>query len=96
MSTASRFRRKECVAGRQIAGESFLVPVCGNPGDMENIFVLNPVAGFIWQRLDGGHSLRQIQDEILENFEVSEEAAGADVADLIGQLLAHGLIEENA
>jgi len=94
MNMASRFTRKERVAGRQIAGESFLVPVCGQPGDMENIFVLNSMADFIWQRLDGEHALQEIHDEIMENFEVADEQARADAADLIGRLLAHGLIEE--
>jgi len=94
MNPTRRFRRKESVAGRRIAGESFLVPICGTPVDMENIFVLNPMADFIWQRLDGEHTLQAIHDEIMENFDVARDQARDDAKELIGQLLAHGLIEE--
>ena len=47
----AKFRRKESVAGRRIAGESFLIPVCGTPVDLNNIFVMNPLAEFIFQCL---------------------------------------------
>ena len=42
MNLAVKYRRKEKVTEREIAGESFLIPVCGKPVDMENIFILNP------------------------------------------------------
>jgi hypothetical protein len=96
MNQNSKFRRQDSVAGRRIAGESFLVPVCGSPVDMESIFVLNPVGDFIWQRLDGMHTLQAIHDEMMENFEVTAEQARADAADFIGQLLERGLIVEMA
>jgi hypothetical protein len=91
---AARFRRKERVTGREIAGESFLIPICGKPVDLDNIFVLNPLAGFIWERLDGEHALAAIVAAIVENFEVSSEQAGADAAEFIGQLLQNDLAEE--
>lgn len=96
MNMASRFRRKERVAGREIAGESFLIPICGKPVDLENIFVLNPLAGFIWERLDGTHSLEAIVADIVGNFEVAGEQAVADAAEFVGQLLQNDLVEEVA
>lgn len=94
MNPASRFRRKERIVGREIAGESFLIPICGKPVDLENIFVLNPLAGFIWERLDGEHTLEAIVADMVENFDVTSEQAGADAADFIGQLLQNDLVEE--
>lgn len=94
MSPDSRFRRKDRIAGREIAGESFLIPICGKPVDLDNIFVLNPLAGFIWERLDGEHTLAAIVADIVGNFDVTAEQAGADAADFIGQLLQHDLVEE--
>ena len=96
MSLTGKFRRKGSIAGRRIAGESFLIPVCGSPVDMQNIFVLNPLADFIWERLDGVHTVDAILADIVENFAVDAEVARLDAAELIGQLLAHGLIEEVA
>ncbi|MCU0237537.1 MAG: PqqD family protein [Acidobacteria bacterium] len=96
MNLDAKLRRKENIAGRRIAGESFLIPVCGKPVDMENIFVLNPLADFIWERLDGEHTLAAIVSEVLENYDIDEERAGADASDFIGQLLQNDLVEEVA
>ena len=94
MNPASRFRRRDRIAGRRIAGESFLIPVCGKPVDMENIFVLNPLADFIWQRLDGEHTLETVIADIVGEYEVQREQASADAFELIDRLLANNLIEE--
>jgi len=96
MNLAAKFRRKEKVVGREIAGESFLIPVCGTPVDMNNIFVMNPLADFIWQRLDGERPLAAIVAEIVEEFDVAPERAAADAGEFVGQLLGNGLVEEMA
>jgi hypothetical protein len=96
MNPDLKLRRKENIAGRRIAGESFLIPVCGTPLDMENIFVLNPLADFILERLDGKHTLEAIVADILKTYDVKREQVNADVAELVGELLAHGLVEEVA
>jgi len=96
MNMAGRFRRMDSVAARQIAGESFLIPVCGQPGEMENIFVLNPLGDFIWQRLDGEHTIEMIITAIVENFAVERGQAGADAAEFVERLLANRLAEEIA
>ena len=96
MNLNGKFRRREGVVGRDIAGESFLIPVCGTPVDMENIYVLNPLADFIWQRLDGERTMAEILAAIVDDFAVEPEQARADLAELIGQLKEKGLIEEGA
>jgi hypothetical protein len=96
MNMAAKYRKKDKIAGRSIAGESFLVPVCGKPVDMENIFVLNPLADFIWQRLDGEHTLEKIIAEIVSTFAVERAQASADTIDFIGQLQANHLVDEGA
>ncbi len=96
MKPEARYRRKEGVAKREIAGETFLIPVCGAPVDMNNIFVLNPVADFLWQRLDGGRTLAAIVSEIAQEFEVEPGRAGEDARDFVDRLLQNGLAEELA
>jgi len=96
MNMAARYRKKDKIAGRQIAGESFLIPVCGQPGEMENIFVLNPLGDFIWQRLDGEHTLDMVVAAIIEEFAVEREQARAEAAEFVAQLLASQLVEEIA
>lgn len=94
MSPDAKFRRKGSVTDRRIAGESFLIPVCGSPVDMENIFVLNPLADFIWERLDGERTMAAIVSEIVAEFDVEAGQAEADAGEFVGQLLRHGLAEE--
>jgi hypothetical protein len=93
MKREARYRRKEGIAGREIAGESFLIPVCGTPVDMNDIFVMNPLGDFIWRRLDGERTLDAIVDEIIAEFDVASEQAGADASDFVGQLLRNSLVE---
>jgi len=96
MNLAGKYLRKENVVKREIAGEFFLIPVCGTPVDMDNVFILNPLADLIWQRLDGEHSLEAIVAEIVEEFDVTAGQAGADAAEFVGRLLANNLVEELA
>jgi hypothetical protein len=96
MNLSVRYRRKESIVRREIAGESFLIPICGAPVDMKNIFVLNPLADFIWQRLDGRCALKKVVEEIAGEFDVTVRQAGADAASFIGQLLEKGLVEAQA
>jgi hypothetical protein len=96
VNLAARYRRKESVVERSIAGESFLIPVCGTPVEMENIFVLNELGAFIWRRLDGGSALSDIVGAIREQYDVAREEAESDLSDLIKRMLAAGLIEESA
>ena len=96
MNMAAKYKKKDNIAGRSIAGESFLIPVCGQPADMENIFVLNPLADFIWQRLDGQQTLAMTLEAIVRDFAVTGDQARSDMTDFIGQLLENGLIEEVA
>ena len=51
------FIKNEEVISRKIAGETILVPVRGRLADMRRIFTLNPVAEYIWHRIDGKNTI---------------------------------------
>jgi hypothetical protein len=88
------FRKKEEIICRAIAGEILLVPLRGTLAELQKIFSMNPVAGFIWERLDGQKSLGQIRGEILDAFDVEVGDANSDLQEFIVQLLKEGLIAE--
>jgi hypothetical protein len=46
-----RYQRTEEFVARVIAGETVLVPIRRQIGDLESIYTLNEVATFIWERL---------------------------------------------
>lgn len=94
MTEASRFRKKDNLVVRRIADEAFLVPVCGRPHEMRNVFVLNGLAEFIWQRLDGEPTLDEILAAVLDRYEIDRDHARKDASEFIGRLLENDLIQE--
>jgi hypothetical protein len=90
------YRKKGELVCRDIAGETFLIPVMGDLADMQNIFTINPSANMIWQMLDGKMRLDEILERILADFDVEEAKARSDMMDFIGELIGEGLIEEAA
>lgn len=93
MNLEGKFRKKESIASRTIADETFLVPVCGQPVDLQKIFILNSLAEFIWQHLDGEHTLAELLTAIVEHFAIDREQARLDTVEFIGQLLEQNLLE---
>jgi hypothetical protein len=88
------FRKSDNIVSRKIAGELFLVPIRGNVADMQRIFTLNPVAEYVWHKLDK-NTLHDICDEVVSSFEVEREQAESDIRDFITELLETNLIGEN-
>lgn len=88
------YRKRDDIVARRIAGETLLVPIRGELAEMQQIFALNPVAEFIWERLDGAHPLGEILDGILEDFEVGSDEARADMERFVRDLLKAELIVE--
>lgn len=86
--------RASTVVSREIAGETVLVPIHRSAADLESLFVLNEVASFVWERLDGQHTLRDIELAIVEGYDVAPEEARTDVQGFVAQLLENGLIQE--
>ena len=73
---------------RPIGNEGGLVVL---PGKAE-VKVLNPAAITIFGLLDGAHSLEQIVDRVTGEFEVTREAASADLKLLLDELASHGML----
>jgi len=89
-------RKSDELVTREVAGETILVPIRGTLASLQQIFVLNPVAAFIWEQLDGERSLDEICEGILERFDTTPATARSDLLELVNGLLAAGLIVEQA
>ena len=74
--------RNEQEVLREIADEILLVPVRGRLAQLQQLFVLNPVAHFIWQELDGAQCLEDVHRRVVESFDVSPGEARADLLEL--------------
>ena len=77
-----------------IADETLVVPFKGTLASLQQLFALNPVAAFVWQRIDGRATLDSILADVLQSFEVSRERAWADLQELVAGLRDAGLVHE--
>jgi hypothetical protein len=84
------YQRDKEVVKRQVAGETFLIPVRNRLADMRNIYVLHGVGEFIWDRLDDDSG--SICDEIVARYDVDKEEAERDMDEHLQELLAADLI----
>jgi hypothetical protein len=55
-------------------------------------FELNDVGALVWDRLDGTTDVDGLVDAVLSEYEVDRSVASKDVQDLLGELIAAGLV----
>lgn len=79
---------------RTIGDEMILVPIRGSITDLQNLFILNETALFIWEQLDEPRSLEQLSAALEEWFTVSAKQARQDVGAFVEELLSAGCVTE--
>jgi len=77
---------------RCVSGETIIVPVRSNVGDLNSIYTLNDLGTRIWDLIDGQSNVKQIIETIVEEYDVKEEEATKDINEYIESLEAVGLI----
>jgi hypothetical protein len=80
--------RHPAVEWREIDGEATLVP----PGESSLSHELNEVASRIWKLCDGRHTVREIAERLVEEFEVDLATAEHDVTEFVREMLEGGLL----
>ena len=87
------YRKSPSIVSREIAGETILVPIRQNVGDMVSIYTLNETAAYAWALIDGQRPVQVIRDQIVAEFEVGAEEAERDLLELLAQLESFGAVE---
>jgi hypothetical protein len=88
------YQKTSSIVSREIAGEVILVPIRNNVGDLDSIYTLNETGARIWELIEPTRPARAIGDHLVQEFEVEEEEARADLIELLDQLLSIGAIEQ--
>jgi hypothetical protein len=91
--TAGRYRKKGEYVARVIAGETIVVPIRGQVGDLESIYNLNEVGSVIWEMTDGETPVSGMIQAVCREFDVSPEQAEQDTLDFLKGLESAGVVE---
>jgi hypothetical protein len=87
-----RFRKDASIVSQEIAGEVILVPIRQGVGEVNSIYTLNETAARVWSLIDGQHTLEEIHQQILSEFDVNDAQARQDLFEIIDQLQQMGAI----
>ena len=89
------YNRSDSVVSRKIGDEFILVPIRQDVGDLESIYTLNETAARIWELIDGKTRVREIQERIVDEFDVEPQQAEQDLKEHLAQLEGiQAIIEE--
>jgi hypothetical protein len=87
------YRKNPNMVSREILGETILVPVRHNVGDLECLYTLNETGAFAWNLFDGENSVEFVRRRIVDEYDVSEKEAQSDLVELIAQLIEIDALE---
>jgi hypothetical protein len=88
------YRPSPEIVARNTGDEYVLVPVTNNIADMKSVYTLNSTGAFIWERLDGRRTVKNIADEVEEAFEVDAGEALDDVLSFFSDMKKYLIIVE--
>lgn len=77
---------------RTIEDEVMVIPSISPESQIDSVYSINPGGAFIWNLLDGNHSVKAIIESVAQEFDVAQETAASDVREFLENLLAEGLI----
>lgn len=72
---------------RKVGDETVFLTESGN-----EVLSLNPVGTFVWEQIDGNHTVQDILDIICDEYEVTVEEATADLQNFMAELEKHDLM----
>ncbi len=84
------FKRNERVTWRVLEGDCILLHL-----DSGVYYTLNEVGRFLWESLDGKRSVSEIQETILDRYDVSAEKVKGDLLELLEDLKKEDLVKWN-
>ena len=78
---------------RTLAGEYVLTPVGEQMKSFDGVAVMNGLAAFIWEKLQGDVSRQELISAILDEFDIDEETCARDLDAVLEKMRDMGVIE---
>ncbi len=96
INLSSVYKVVDNVISKIIEDELVIVTMNNGISDVDSsIFTLNPTGKVVWEKLDGKYSLKEVIDQLVEEYEAPEDAVKKDVIKLVAELLVKNLIVKN-
>lgn len=86
---------KENYMLRKVADTYVVVPIGTAVADFNGMINLNGVGAFLWHQLEVDTTFEHVLALMLEEYEVDENTARADLQKFIDELRESGLLEES-
>ena len=93
LSMDTVIKKSENVVFRKIEGEYILVPMVASAADVESIYNLNETGAAVWERIDGGKSIKDIIEEIKAEYEDEGNQIETEVISFVIEMTEAKLIE---
>jgi hypothetical protein len=87
-----RHIRNTAIVSRDVAGETIVVPICRGAGDLESVYMFNPLGRELWLLLAEGRTGEELAKWVTARYQVEAEQAFADVHEYLAELREIGLI----
>ena len=78
---------------REIAGEYVIIPTGDTFLRFNGMMAMNEVGVFMWNCLQKDHTEESLLQAVLDEYDVDEETAIADVKLFVDTLMSHGILE---
>lgn len=85
--------QSENIVFRKIEDEYILVPMLASSDEVEHIFNLDQVGADVWERIDGKKTVKEIIDELIQEYEGESEKIKGDVFDFLNDIIEAKIIE---
>jgi hypothetical protein len=89
---AKNYVQVDNLVTRKIAGETIIVPIGKNSGELNAIYTLNPTGTKIWEMLGAAVANPLIAQSICEEYDVTLEEARKDLEEFQASLHNAGLL----
>ena len=90
--TNETFKIKAGYVLREIEGEFLAIPFAPELNS-SNIIILNPVSGFLWEKLESKCTLPQLVKAVIEDFAIDEATAQSDIEEFLQMLKDNDMLE---
>ncbi len=95
-SSASKYVRSDAVVARVIAGETLVVPVQGDVGDLASVYSFNETGTRIWEALGCPRSLDELARIVEGEYVTSAEDARSGIERFLEEICAKGIVKKLA